>query len=258
MKKSIVLCALFVALCTTLQTNAQIQGEPKGVMPMKPEMTEIYENIPVVTPGKTSADPPSDAIILFGSGSLSEWVSYKDTTTCNWVARDGYFEAKPGSGDIKTKRKFSDIQLHVEWSEAIPDTAKHKGQNRGNSGVFFQERYELQVLDSYKSATYANGQAGSIYKDHAPLVNAMRPPLEWNSYDVIYTAPRFKPNGKLDQPARITVLHNGVLVQNNATINGLTQYIGLHYYPEAHGEGSIKLQDHGHPVKFRNIWVREL
>ncbi len=238
--------------------QAQIQGPLKGVETMKPEMTEIYNEVPVVTPGRTNSDAPSDAIVLFNGGDLSEWVKLKDGSPTTWAVKDGYFQANPGSGDIKTKRKFSDVQLHIEWSEPTPDTAKQKGQNRGNSGVFFQENYELQVLDSYKSVTYSNGQAGSIYKDHAPLVNAMRPPNEWNVYDVVYRAPRFTAQGKLDEPARITVLHNGVLIQNNATINGLTNYIGLHYYPEAHGAGSLKLQDHGHPVKFRNIWIREL
>ncbi len=242
-------------------TYAQIQGQPKGVMPMKPEMTEIYTTPPpIVTPGKTNSDAPSDAIVLFDKNTnLKEWMSVKDTNTAAaWTIYDGYFEEKPGAGDIKTKRKFADIQLHIEWSEPFLDTAKFKGQDRGNSGVFFQENYELQILDSYQNNTYCNGQAGSIYKDQAPLVNAMRPPGEWNVYDVIYTAPKFKKNGKLDLPARMTVFHNGVLIQNNSTIQGLTQYIGLHYYPAAHGEGSIKLQDHGHLVRFRNIWVREL
>jgi len=260
MKKYAIIVCVLVANISIQQANAQIQGKPEGVMPMKPEMTEIYGTPPpVVTPGKTSADAPSDAIVLFGpNGDLSEWVMAKNGAAPLWVSKGDYFEAKPGSGNLKTKRKFGDIQLHIEWSEVIPDTAKHKGQDRGNSGVFFQGRYELQVLDSYQNPTYYNGMAGSIYKDHAPLVNAMRPPTQWNTYDVIYTAPRFKSNGKLDLPARITVLHNGVLVQNNATINGLTQYIGLHYYPEAHGDAELELQDHSHPVKFRNVWVREL
>ena len=139
-------------------------------------------------------------------------------------------------------------------------TGRSKGvsQGRGNSGVFFQDRYELQVLDSYQNRTYRNGQAGSIYKDAAPLVNVTRGPLEWNTYDVIYTAPRFKADGRIDYPARITVLHNGVVVQNNTTIQGLTLYIGLHNYPEAHGDDVIHLQDHGNVTQFRNIWIRKL
>ena len=165
-------------------------------------------------------------------------------------------EVVPGSGYIQTKMKFGDCQLHIEFS--APDEVQSVGQGRGNSGVFFQDRYELQILDSYNSRTYRNGQAGSIYKDHAPLVNTMRGPLEWNTYDVVYTAPRFKADGRLDSPGRITVLHNGVLVQNNSTINGQTYYIGLHNYPEAHGDDVISLQDHGNKTQFRNIWLRKL
>ena len=151
---------------------------------------------------------------------------------------------------------FGDCQLHIEWS--TPDEVENGGQARGNSGVFFQNRYELQILDSYNNRTYSNGQAGSIYKDHAPLVNAMRSPLEWNVYDVIYTAPRFKADGQLDAPARITVLHNGVLIQNNVTIHGLTFYTGLHNYPSSHADDVISLQDHDCKAQFRNIWIRKL
>ena len=258
-KLQLFLFALLIFISTT--TFAQIQGQPKGVMPMKPEMTEIYTTMPpIVTPGKTNSDAPSDAIVLFGKNTnLNEWMSVKDTNlAAPWTVYNDYFEVKPGTGEIKTKRKFGDIQLHIEWSEPFLDSAKYKGQDKGNSGVFFQENYELQVLDSYQNSTYYNGMAGSIYKDQPPLVNPIRPPGEWNAYDVVYTAPKFKKNGKLDEPARITVFFNGVLVQNNTTIQGLTQYIGLHYYPAAHGEGSLKLQDHGHLVKFRNVWVREL
>jgi hypothetical protein len=228
-------------------------------MPMKPEMTEIWNpEVKVVSPGKTNSDAPSDAIILFDGKNLDQWVSVKDKTKpAPWKIVDAsHIECVPGSGDIQTKLKFGDCQLHIEWS--APDVVEHAGQGRGNSGVFFQDRYELQVLDSYNNRSYANGQAGSIYKDHAPLVNAMRSPLEWNTYDVVYTAPRFKADGRLDSPARITVFHNGVLIQNNTTINGLTLYIGLHNYPDAHGEDVIHLQDHGNKVQYRNIWLRRL
>ena len=162
----------------------------------------------------------------------------------------------PGSGGIQTKMKFGDCQLHLEFS--APDEIENQGQGRGNSGVFFQNRYELQVLDSYNNRTYRNGQAGSIYKEHAPLVNSMKPPLEWNTYDVIYTAPRFKEDGSLDVPARITVLLNGVLIQNNVTIHGLTLNVGVHKYPDAHGEDVLSLQDHDDKTQFRNIWIRKL
>lgn len=224
---------------------------------MKPEMTEIWEpEVSVVTPGKTLGDAPSDAIILFDGKDMSQWESAKDGSPVKWKIVGNHFEVEPGSGDIKTKLKFGDCQLHIEFS--APDNVESESQGRGNSGVFFQNRYELQVLDSYQNRTYRNGQAGSIYKDHAPLVNVMRAPLEWNTYDVIYTAVRYKADGRVDAPARITVLHNGVLVQNNVTIAGITEYIGLHNYPAAHGDDSIKLQDHGNKTQFRNIWIRKL
>jgi hypothetical protein len=189
---------------------------------------------------------------------MDQWVSQKDVTkAATWrIVDNNYMEVVPGTGAIQTKIKFGDCQMHIEWS--APDEVLDGGQARGNSDEFFQNRYELQVLDSYKNRTYANGQARSIYKDHPPLVNAMKNPLEWNTYDVIYTAPRFKADGLIDAPARITVLHNGVLVQNNATINGLTLYIGLHNYPSSHGEDIISLQDHDSKVQFRNIWIRKL
>jgi hypothetical protein len=228
-------------------------------MPMKPEMTEIWEpQVTVVTPGKTAADAPSDAIILFDGKSLDQWTSKKTKgSPAPWkVIPNSHFEVEPGSGDISTKMKFGDCQLHIEFS--APDVVESRGQGRGNSGIFFQDRYELQVLDSYNNRTYSNGQAGSIYKDVPPLANAMRSPLEWNTYDVIYTAPRFKPNGSIDAPARFTVLHNGVLVQNNTAILGLTLYIGVHQYPPAHSEDVISLQDHGNKTQYRNIWLRKL
>jgi hypothetical protein len=234
---------------------------PPEVSPMlmKPEMTEIWEpEVKVITPAAKLGEAPSDAIILFDGKNMDQWESQKDASKPSpWKIVDkDYMEVVQGSGAIQTKMKFGDCQLHIEWS--APDVVLDGGQARGNSGVFFQNRYELQVLDSYKNRTYANGQAGSIYKDHPPLVNAMKSPSEWNTYDVIYTAPQFKADGLIDQPARITVLHNGVLVQNNATINGLTLYIGLHNYPSSHGEDVISLQDHDSKVQFRNIWIRRL
>lgn len=228
-------------------------------MPMKPEMTEIWNpEVKVVTPGKMLGDAPSDAIKLFDGSTLDHWVSQNDINKpAPWkIVNNDHMEVVPGSGGIQTKMKFGDCQLHLEFS--APDIVESQGQGRGNSGVFMQNRYELQILDSYNNRTYANGQAASIYKDYPPLVNAMRTPLEWNTYDMIYTAPRFKSDGKLDSPARMTVLHNGVLVQNNAVINGLTLYIGLHHYGEAHGEDVISLQDHGNKTQFRNIWLRKL
>ncbi len=159
-----------------------------------------------------------------------------------------------GSGAIQTKEKFTDFQLHVEFREPVTDG---KGQDRGNSGVFMQEDYELQVLDSYNSTTYSNGQCGSIYKQSPPLVNACRPPGEWQSYDIIWTAPKFNEDSTLKSPAYMTVLQNGILIQNHFELTGKTLYVGKPYY-EAHGARPIALQDHGHLVSFRNIWLRKL
>lgn len=256
---SVSLLTVAIFSCSSEAQNYPSTPPAVSPMPMKPEMTEIWEpEVDVVTPGAKLGDAPSDAIILFDGSSMSAWVSQKDAKKPSpWEIIDNdYMQVVPGSGGIQTKMAFGDCQLHLEFS--APDKVESAGQGRGNSGVFFQNRYELQILDSYNNRTYRNGQAGSIYKDHAPLVNAMRDPLSWNTYDVIYTAPRFKADGRLDAPARITVLHNGVLVQNNTTINGNTYYIGLHNYPEAHGDDVISLQDHGNKTQFRNIWVRKL
>jgi hypothetical protein len=256
----------FLALLITgFAANAQTTEVPVIYAPtevpkpgqMKPDMTEFWEPaVPVISAGKTNADAPSDAIVLFNGTNLSEWVAYKDGGAAPWTVKDGYMEVKPGSGDIKTVRKFTDCQLHIEWASATE--IKAVSQGRSNSGVFFQDRYEIQILDNYQNRTYANGQAGSIYKDIPPLVNPIKPTGEWNTYDIIYKAPRYKPNGKVDAPATVTVLFNGVLVQNNSIIAGLTLYIGVHHYPEAHGEDVIKLQDHGDKVRFKNIWIRPL
>ncbi len=228
-------------------------------MPMKPQMTEIWEpEVEVVTPGKKLGDAPSDAIILFDGSNLDQWVSKNDNSKpAPWkIVDNDHMEVVPRSGGISTKMKFGDCQIHLEFS--APDVVKGHSQGRGNSGLFLQNRYELQILDSYNNRTYRNGQAASIYKDEAPLVNAMRGPLEWNTYDIIYRAPRFKEDGRLDTKATITVLHNGVLVQNNTVINGITYYTGLHNYPSAHGDDVITLQDHGNKTQFRNIWIRKL
>lgn len=255
------LTALSALILTAGVSQAQYSDVPpkESPMKMKPEMTEIWEPlVKVVTPGKNPGDAPSDAIVLFDGKNLDHWVSKRDPKKpAPWkIVNNEYFEVVPKSGDIQTKMKFGDCQLHIEWS--APDVVESVGQGRGNSGVFFQNRYEIQILDSYNNRTYSNGQAGSVYKDHPPLVNAMKSPLEWNTYDIIYRAPRFKPDGRLDSPATVTVIHNGVVVQNNATINGLTLYEGLHYYKDVHGEDVIALQDHGNKNQFRNIWVRKL
>ncbi len=220
-----------------------------------PTITEIYEpKAKIVAPGRLSTDAPSDAIILFKGYDLREWTS-RDGSAAKWEVRDGVFTVSKGGGDIKTKKAFADFQLHIEWRTAVGDP--DNGQDKSNSGIFLQDRYELQVLDNYENETYSNGQAASIYKQHIPLVNASRKPGEWQSYDVIYTAPRFGETGRLIEAARVTVLHNGVLVQNNVSIWGPTEYIGLGTY-QPHGKAPIRLQDHDNPVSFRNVWVREL
>jgi hypothetical protein len=233
------------------------QEEYPALMPMKPEMTEIWTPlVPVVTPGEHPWDAPSDAILLFdGTNLAEEWVGERDSVP-HWSVENGVMTVVRGGG-IKTKREFGDCQLHIEWR--APAEVKGTGQGRGNSGVFLQERYEVQVLDSYGNTTYRNGQAGSIYKQYAPLVNACKPPGEWQTYDIVYSAPVFKDDGSYRVPPRMTVLHNGVLIHHAVNLRGPTEYIGIpEYVVEKHGKGSILLQEHGNPVSYRNIWIREL
>lgn len=240
-------CTLFFCAASLL-LSAQITD---------PKATEFYEPVPP----KVMADvlvntPPSDAIVLFGKdGATSEFVMGEDGGPVTWNVEGDVITVKPESGLIKTRRNFGDVQLHIEWRS--PNEPDKEGQHRGNSGVFFQERYEVQVLESNGSDTYTNGQAGSIYKESPPLVNATRKMGEWNSYDIIFSKPHFNKDGMVVRPAYITVLHNGVLVQNHWEIKGVTAYIGLHKYT-AHEDGPITLQDHGNEVSYRNIWVREL
>lgn len=222
-----------------------------------PKATEFYEPVPPKVMAETLINtPPSDAIVLFGKdGTTSEWVMAEGEGPVEWVVDGDVITVKPGSGMIKTRRNFGDVQLHIEWRS--PNEPDKEGQQRGNSGVFFSGRYEVQVLESNGSDTYTNGQAGSIYKESPPLVNATRKMGEWNSYDIIFTKPHFNKNGMLIRPAYVTVLHNGVLVQNHWEIKGVTAYIGLHTYT-AHEDGPITLQDHSNEVSYRNIWIREL
>lgn len=222
-----------------------------------PKATEVWEPAPrVVEPGQ-GTQAPSDAIVLFGGRDLSEWTSAKNAEIpAPWtINADGSMTVKPGSGDIKTRRVFGDCQLHIEFQ--APPVVKGEGQGRGNSGLFLQNRYEVQILDCYQNKTYSNGQTGSIYKQSIPLVNACRRPGEWQTYDILYTAPRFNADGIMVSPGRVTVIHNGVVIQHNTEIKGTTEYIGL---PKiiAHDKDSIKLQDHGDLVSYRNIWIREL
>jgi Domain of Unknown Function (DUF1080) len=220
-----------------------------------PKATEVWSPEPrVVTPG-IGSQPASDAIVLFDGTHWKEWVSSKDIKKVSWALAEGACTVKPGAGDIITRRSFGDIQLHIEFS--TPVVASGEGQNRGNSGIFLQNLYEVQVLDSYQNRTYSNGQAAGIYKQAIPLVNACRKPGEWQAYDILYTAPRFNQDSLLVAPARVTVLQNGIVVQFNTEIKGPTEYIGLPQY-KAHGKAPIRLQDHNCLVRYRNIWVREL
>ncbi|PHN06240.1 3-keto-disaccharide hydrolase [Flavilitoribacter nigricans] len=252
---------LLLAVCLLAFSQAYAQDVPKP-LPMKPGMTEFWEpEIDVVTPGEQTDNAfisaPSDAIVLFDGKNLSEW-EHADGSDAKWTVADGAFTVNKGTGDIKTKKEFEDFQLHLEFR--IPEDITGKSQARGNSGIFLQERYEVQVLDNYNNRTYANGQVGSIYKQSRPLKNPMRAPGSWNVYDIIYAAPRFKEDGSLFSRATVTVILNGVVVQNHTTILGNTMYIGLPDY-EAHGPASIRLQDHGdpsEPISFRNIWIREM
>ncbi len=205
----------------------------------------------IITPGPVGG-PPSDAIVLFDGKDLSKWKNAKGADA-TWTLGDGYFEVKPGAGNMFTKEEFGDIQLHVEWMS--PSPAKGEGQNRGNSGIYFQGRYEIQVLDSYENKTYFNGQAGALYGISQPLVNACRPPGEWQTYDITFHPAKPADDGKI-QPGSISVLHNGVLVQDHTEVAGKTTAASA--FKDAAAMGPLMLQDHGHKVRFRNIWVRRL
>jgi hypothetical protein len=231
----------------------------------KPEDTETWDPIPkVVTPGKSCGDAPSDAIILFDGKNLDQWVQNSDGSPAKWDVHDGILTVNKNYGNIETKQSFTNYQLHIEWRE--PADLEGSGQARGNSGVFLASLgkgdagYELQVLDSYNNKTYVNGMAGSMYKQAIPLANPGKKPGEWQTYDVVWTAPTFNEDGTVKSPAKVTVIFNGVVVENNFELKGPTLYIGKPVYKK-HGASPIKLQAHGDkskPLSFRNIWVREL
>ena len=236
---------------------------PVALMAQKPQDTEVWSPVPkIITPGKTNADAPSDAIVLFDGRNLDAWVAARDKSPAKWTVANGVMTVDKKTGDIQTKRSFTNYQIHLEWR--IPENITGKDQERGNSGLYLastpETGYELQILDSYENTTYVNGQAGSLYKQYPPLVNAMRKPGEWQIYDVVWTAPTFNTDGSMKTPGRVTAFHNGVLVQNDAVLKGGTVYIGQPAY-HAHGPAPILLQAHGDPsppISFRNIWVREL
>jgi len=252
--------AFVLALCCITASTLAAQAQ-KG----RPEDTEVWSPVPrVVTPGRTNDAPPSDAIVLFDGRNLDEWVSVKDHGPAQWTVANGILTVNKPAGNIETKRSFTNYQLHIEWR--VPEGITGEGQARGNSGVFLASTgggdagYEIQIMDSYDNKTYVNGQAAAIYKQYAPLVNAMRRPGEWNTYDVVWTAPTFRDDGSVATPAYVTAFHNGILVQNHVELKGETLYIGSPSYKK-HGPAPIKLQAHGDPsppISFKNIWVREL
>ncbi len=254
MKKIALALTLLSAACA--QAQEKKYPEPEG---MRPGMTEFWTpQRRVVTPGDIKTNSaPSDAIVLFDGKDLSAWHNGKGEPA-GWTVKNGIVTVDKTKGDIVTRQKFGSYQLHLEW--CVPEDIDYEGQSRGNSGVYMQDKYEVQILDCYNNETYINGMTGSIYKQTPPLVNAMRKPGQWNVYDIIYTAPVFKEDGTYLYRPRITLLHNGVLLQNNTEILGTTEYIGIPKVA-AHGPGPIRLQMHGDPSKpisFRNIWIREL
>jgi hypothetical protein len=256
----------FAIPCLVIACSCAVAGR-NAVAEVRPEDTEVWRPLPpVVNPGPPSAPavPPADAIVLFDGTDLAEWVNTRDGSPSAWTVVDGCMVVNKAAGNIETRRRFRDYQLHLEWR--VPADVTGTGQARGNSGVFLASTgsgdrgYELQILDSYANDTYVNGMAGSIYKQSAPLANASRKPGEWQSYDVVWHAPTFDSAGGLMKPARVTVLFNGVLVQDDFVLRGETVFIGTPEY-EKHGDSPIKLQAHNDPsapLSFGNIWVRVL
>lgn len=254
----------FIFLSAMFGLGGLFAGSPAGAQ-AKPEETEVWKPVPAaVAPAKESGGAPSDAIVLFDGDDLDRWVSVQDKSPARWTVANGVMTVDKAHGNIETKQSFRDYQLHLEWR--IPADITGSGQGRGNSGVFLASTgpgdrgYEVQILDSYDNPTYVNGQAASVYKQHPPLVNASRKPGEWQTYDIVWRAPVFGADGGLLKPATLTVLHNGVLVQDNAVLAGETVYIGKPPQ-KPYTTAPIKLQAHGdpsEPISFRNIWLREL
>ena len=245
MRILLLLCAVaFLGFAAQIQDQWQIHDMDR---PMAP----------VITPGPAGppVPPPSDAVILFDGKDLSQWTDAKGQPAA-WKVENGYMEVVAKTGSIRTAQGFGDCQLHVEWM--APNPPKGEGQDRGNSGVFLMDLYEVQVLDCYNNKTYTDGQAGALYGQYPPLVNASRPPGQWQAYDIVYEAPRFDSAGKLLKPARMTVFHNGVLVQHAMDLLGPTTNRVRTPYSAHPVKLPISLQDHNHPVRFRNVWIREL
>jgi len=270
MKSPVISLSAFLII---LFLGASLQAQNQD-LEWHPDLTNDWTPVEDSVYTENLGEPPSDAIILFDGSDLSEWTSApgyfpdipgvpdylnaleEDHGAAPWNVENGAMTVVPGSGNIMTKQRFSDVQLHIEWR--TPEEIDGDGQGRGNSGVFLQGLYEVQVLDSWQNETYSNGQAGSLYKQEAPMVNASKKPGEWQSYDIFFEAAHFDDDGSLIKPAYITVLHNGVLIHHRQKLQGPTVYIGLSKYVEHPRELPIGLQDHGDYVSFRNIWVREL
>jgi hypothetical protein len=257
--------SMLLAVAALASVSASLLAQQPSEHKMKPEETEVWQPVPpVVTPAKDAGAAPSDAIPLFDGKSLDEWVNVSDQQPARWDVVDGLMRVNKSGGNIETKRKFKNYQLHIEFR--VPESITGSGQARGNSGVFLASTgpgdsgYELQVLDSYQNSTYVNGMAGSLYKQAIPLANAARKPGEWNVYDIVWTAPTFNDDGSVKTPAYATVFWNGVIVENHFELKGQTLYIGKPFY-KAYDTAPIKLQAHGdksEPISFRNIWVRNL
>lgn len=249
--------SLFIATFLFVTTDTSLaqgqEDQPEWIPELTEDWTPVEDSVRTDAPGEA----PSDAIVLFDGTDLSEWTSAADDQDeAEWRVENGAVTVVPGTGNIKTRQGFGDVQLHIEWR--TPEEIDGDGQGRGNSGVFLQERYEIQVLDSWQNETYSNGQAGSVYKQKAPDVNASKAPGEWQSYDIIFEAPRFDDDESLIKPAYVTVLHNGVVIHHRVELEGPTEYIGLPEYTAHDNKLPIVLQDHTDRVSFRNIWVREL
>jgi hypothetical protein len=248
---------LLVLLAVGVAMSSSIHAQPRD-----PVYWEVHDTTraapPVVDPGPAPDAPrpaPGDATVLFGGDDLDDW-EHPDGSAAEWAVHDGSFQVEPGTGPIQTTEGFGDVQLHIEWM--TPASIDGDGQSRGNSGVFLMGTYEVQVLDSYQNPTYADGQAAAIYGQYPPLANAMRPPGEWQVYDIIFRRPHFDENGDVVTPATMTVYHNGVLVQDHVELTGPTGHYERPPYEEHAARLPLRLQDHSNPVRFRNVWVRDL
>lgn len=260
MGKSVLIIFFTVSMIILGLTDRQ-ENSNKGMKEFPDEQWRIHDPLrplpPVVAPGQAGnpVPPPSDAIILFDGRNLSAWCDSKGGQA-KWKVEQGYMEVVPKTGSIKTVQSFGDCQLHLEWAAPLPATGE--GQGRGNSGVFLMDTYEVQVLDSYHNTTYADGMAAAIYGQYPPLVNACRPPGEWQTYDIIFHRPHFDKDGSLTRAARMSVFHNGILVQDNVELLGPTAYKVQVPYKAHPDKLPLSLQEHGNPVRYQNIWIRGL